>query len=125
VIKDGLAVTRYHSRLDYPVVQLLICDAAPVFNGLSSELALCWLHEARHYKKLLPQTGYAKRCYREFTSQFWDYYRELLDYRLKPSEAEAVRLCKKFDRIFAVSSGYEQLDERKAVTSLLPRKKSF
>jgi len=116
LIKDGLAITSYHSRLDYPVVQLLVCDDAPVFNGLTSELALCWLHEARHYKKLLPQTGYAKRRYSEFTTQLWDYYRELLVYRLKPSDAEADRLTKRFERIFKVPSGYEQLDERKALT---------
>ena len=116
LIKDVLAITSYQSRLDYPVVQLLVCDDAPVFNGLASELALCWLHEARHYKKLLPQTGYAKRRYSEFTSQLWDYYRELLAYRLAPTQAEVTRLSNKFERIFKVPSGYEQLDERKAIT---------
>ncbi len=79
-------------------------------------LALCWLHEARHYKKLRPQTGYAQRRYSEFTSQLWDYYRELLAYRLAPAKAEAHRLSKRFERIFKVPSGYEQLDERKALT---------
>ena len=123
LIKDILAITSYQARLDYPVVQLLVCDDAPVFNGLSSELALCWLHEARHYKKLLPRTGYAKRRYSEFTTQLWDYYRELLAYRLAPGEAEAGRLSKKFERIFAVSSGYEQLDERKRIT--LAKKKEL
>lgn len=123
LIKDVLAITSYHSRPDYPVVQLLVCDDAPVFNGLSSELALCWLHEARHYKKLLPRTGYAKRRYSEFSTQLWNYYRELLAYRLAPSEAEASRLRDKFDRIFNVSSGYEQLDERKALT--LAKKKEL
>jgi hypothetical protein len=116
LIKDVLSVAGYQSRPDYPVVQLLVCDDAPVFNGLSSELALCWLHEARHYKKLLPRTGYAKRRYSEFTNQLWDYYRELLAYRLAPGEAEASRLRDKFERIFKVPSGYEQLDERKAIT---------
>lgn len=61
LIKEVLALSSYQSRLDYPVIQLLVCDDAPVFNGLTNELALCWLHEARHYKKLLPRTGYAKR----------------------------------------------------------------
>ena len=116
LIKDVLSVSGYQSRLDYPVVQLLVCDDAPVFNALTTELALCWLHEARHYKKLLPRTGYAKRRYREFTNQLWDYYRELLAYRLCPSQAEASRLRDKFERIFKVPSGYEQLDERKALT---------
>ncbi len=35
LIKDVLSVAGYHSRLDYPLVQLLVCDDAPVFNGLS------------------------------------------------------------------------------------------
>jgi len=37
----------YHHQTDWPVVQALICDAPQITD---SELALCWVHEGRHYK---------------------------------------------------------------------------
>jgi len=33
---------------------VLVCDDAPQFKGLAERLALCWVHEERHYKKLNP-----------------------------------------------------------------------
>jgi hypothetical protein len=47
-------VAAYHAQLEFPVIQLLVCDDAPQFNWLTAELALCWVHEGRHYKKLAP-----------------------------------------------------------------------
>jgi len=38
----------YHHQTDWPVVQALICDDASI--QITPELALCWVHEGRHYK---------------------------------------------------------------------------
>jgi hypothetical protein len=54
-MKDALAIAAYRTQTIFPVVDLLICDDAPQFNGLTEHLALCWIHEYRHYKKLQPR----------------------------------------------------------------------
>ena len=54
LIKDALAIAAYRTQACWPVVELLICDDAPQCNWLTLELALCWIHEFRHYKKLTP-----------------------------------------------------------------------
>ncbi len=115
-IKELMALASYHCRQDYPVVELLLTDDAPQFEGLTKAQALCWLHEIRHYKKLHPQTGYARKRYAEFLDKFWQLYEALRAYRLSPSSKEAQRLSTKFDSLFQTPTGYEQLDERKLLT---------
>ena len=61
LIKDGLAIAAYRTQTVWPVVELLVCDDAPQFNWLTLELALCWIHEFRHYKKLLPHLPYHRQ----------------------------------------------------------------
>ena len=53
-ILDATAVAAYHADVEFPVVRLLVCDDAPQFTLVTEELALCWVHEGRHYKKLMP-----------------------------------------------------------------------
>ncbi|MCK4470987.1 MAG: transposase [Anaerolineae bacterium] len=47
---DAAAVAAYHAQLEFPVVRLVICDDAPQFKLVTEELALCWIHDGRHYK---------------------------------------------------------------------------
>jgi hypothetical protein len=53
-VLDALAIAAYHAQLEFPVIRLLVCDDAPQFHMLLEDLALCWVHEGRHYKKLSP-----------------------------------------------------------------------
>jgi hypothetical protein len=48
-VKEALAIAAYRTQSSYPVVDLLLCDDAPQFNALTVALALCWIHEYRHY----------------------------------------------------------------------------
>jgi hypothetical protein len=116
LLKELMALASYQHREDYPQVQLLVTDDAPQFEGLTTERALCWLHEIRHYKKLHPQTGYARKRYAEFLDKFWRLYKRLLRYQQAPSQLEAERIRERFDTLFKTPTGYEQLDERKQVS---------
>ena len=122
-VKEALAIATYRSQTAYPVVELLLCDDAPQFNGLTVQLALCWVHEYRHYRKLTPR--FLAHCHllEQFAKDFWKLYRDLLAYRDHPSEAEADALRAAFDRLFGQTSGYCQLDERKVLT--LAKKESL
>lgn len=117
-VLEAAAVAAYHAQLEFPVIQLLLCDDAPQFNWLTAELALCWVHEGRHYKKLTPYVPQHQKLLAAFCTQFWAFYDELLAYRAAPSPAEKVRLSAEFERIFTTVTGYQQLDDRIAKTHL-------
>jgi transposase IS66 family protein len=117
-IKDSLAIAAYHAQRDspFPIVHTLVCDDAPQWTMLTEAVALCWVHDGRHYKKLEPRLAYHRQLVADFLKEYWEYYRELLSYREQPSAAEAERLRAKFDRLFATVSGYGALDERIRIT---------
>jgi Transposase IS66 family len=116
LIKDGLAIAAYRTQSVYPVVELLVCDDAPQCNWLTLELALCWIHEYRHYKKLIPRIPYHRKTLDSFNESFWKLYRQLLAYRQHPNQKDAHYLRGEFERLFEQTTGYQQLDERKALT---------
>jgi len=115
-VLDAAAVAAYHAEVGFPVVKLLICDDAPQFTWLTEELALCWVHEARHYNKLLPCYAPFQKLLAEFLDPFWDYYDALLAYREHPTPTERDRLWAQFDAVFVPTTGYHALDDRIAKT---------
>ena len=115
-VKEALAIAAYRTQTTFPVVDLLLCDDASQFNWLTEELALCWIHEYRHYKTLIPRFLHHCALLQEFDKGFWKVYQGLLQYREQPSPAQAAALQAEFDQLFAHKSGYQQLDECKART---------
>jgi hypothetical protein len=115
-ISDALAVAAYHAQTEWPVVRLLICDDAPQFTWVTADLALCWIHEGRHYKKLTPWVAAHRAALDAFLRDFWDFYDELLVYRDHPTAAERVRLAAAFDTLFATRTDYWALNDRIAKT---------
>lgn len=111
-IKDGCGVAAYRAQEQLPVVKLLVCDDAPQMKAITEEIALCWVHDGRHYKKLVPVVSYHRTLLEEFLKEYWNYYRELLKYQENPSLKERERVEKRFDELFATKTGYEKLDER-------------
>lgn len=111
-IIDAAAVAAYHVEKDVPVIQALLCDDAPQFNWLTREMMLCWVHEGRPYKKLMPVIPLHQQLLDDFRKSFWEYYDQLLAYRQKPTPEERERLEAEFDRLFATRTGYEALDQR-------------
>ncbi len=115
-ILDATAVAAYHAQTEWPVVRLLVCDGALQFTWVTEELAACWVHEGRHYKKLLPVVPAHRQCLEVFLADFWDYYDALLVYRQQPSPDESQRLSARFDILFSRTTGYADLDQRIALT---------
>jgi hypothetical protein len=115
-ILSAAAVAAYHAEVDTPVVRLLLCDDAPQFNWIAEVLALCWVHEGRHYKKLIPVFVHHLQLLSDFRKQFWDFYDELLAYQQHPTPEESGRLEREFDRLFSTCTGYDALDARIAKT---------
>ncbi len=113
---DAAAVAAYHAEIDWPVILALICDDAPQFNWLTYLMMLCWVHEGRPYKKLMPVVAMHRQMQIDFLKRFWDYYHELLAYKQQPTPEESARLEAEFDTLFATHTGYDELDKRIAKT---------
>ena len=95
-----------------------MADDAPQFRGVTQELALCWVHEGRHYKKLMPFVPQHRVLLDTFLGTFWDYYHDLLAYREQPTAEAHARLDAAFDVLFSTVTGYAALDDRIAKTRL-------
>ena len=115
-ILEALAIAAYHQDTEWPVVTLLLCDDAPQFKVLTEELALCWIHDGRHYKKLTPLVPHHQALLDDFLTQYWDFYDQLLQFKQQPNDADVTRLSEEFEQLFSTRTGYDLLDERIAKT---------
>jgi hypothetical protein len=104
-ILEALAVSAYHAQAEVPVVRLLVCDDAPQFQWVTDDLALCWVHEGRHYKKLMPCVAVHQQHLADFLKRFWGYYHDLRRYQEQPTAAEHTRLERRFNTLFATRTG--------------------
>lgn len=109
---DAMALAGYHAQTTVPPVRLLVCDDAPQFRGLTEELGLCWVHDGRHYQKLVPHLPLHREILEAFQKRYWDYYDRLLAYREHPTPEERTRLWEDFDALFVPETGYAHLDYR-------------
>jgi hypothetical protein len=98
------------------VVQTLLCDDAAQYRLVTEELALCWVHEGRHYAKLIAHLPLHRQLLESFQHDLWDYYRALLAYRKQPTPEEATRLEQAFDQLFGRTTSFALLDQRIALT---------
>ena len=115
-VREALAVAAYLADPDWPVVRTLVCDDAPQFRAITEGLALCWIHEGRHYKQLTPWLPQPRAALADILDRFWTYYRDLLAYREHPTPEERARLDARFDALFGTVTGYAELDRRLALT---------
>jgi hypothetical protein len=116
VILSAAAVAAYHADESLISVLLLLADDAPQFNWIARELALCWVHEGRPYKKLMPVFVHHLKLLKDFGTQFWDFYDKLLAYQQNPTPEERAQLEAEFDHLFSTRTGFDALDDRIAKT---------
>jgi hypothetical protein len=116
LILEAAAITAYHMQQERPVVQLLLSDDAPQFKRITDELALCWVHDARYYKKLTPVVAHHRRLLKAFMDRYWAFYDQLLAYQEASTPEQVPRLEAAFDDLFSTVTGYTGLDRRIAMT---------
>ena len=87
---DAAAVAAYHAEEGMPIVRLLVCDDAPQFNWLTEEMALCWVHEGRHYKKLMPVLSFITATVERLSEAVLGFLRPVADL---PAEPNSRRKC--------------------------------
>jgi hypothetical protein len=115
-IREAGAIAAYHQQIDFPVISVLLSDDAPQFKHLTKEQALCWVHDGRHYKKLHPVVPDHQQQLTDFRGLYWDYYRDLLQFKQNPTQPQVDALSTQFDQLFDTQTPYQALDERIAKT---------
>lgn len=110
IILEASAISAYQQLPS--AIPLLMADDAPQFRQITRHLALCWIHDGRHYKKLDPVIPMNRQLLDNFLDKYWDYYHALLEFKKQPSEIRAELLSIEFDTLFSTQTGYTHLDER-------------
>ncbi len=105
-ILEAAAIAAYHQETELPVVKLLLWDDAAQFKLLTEELALCRVHDGRHYKKLNPIVPAHRQHLERFRKAYWTFYGQLLEFKQTPTPTEAARLSAEFDRLFSTQTAY-------------------
>jgi len=116
IILEASAIVSYQ-HLPH-AVPLLLTDDAPQFKQITELLALCWIHDGRHYKKLDPVISSHIKKLEKYLDAYWRYYHKLLDYKESPTKKFAKALLKEFDILFSKKTGYNVLDDRIKKTKL-------
>jgi hypothetical protein len=73
-------------------------DDAGQFNAFVR--SLCWIHEERHYRKLIPLNDEVRQAIDEVRRELWNLYKGLKEYKLAPSEALRALMEQKFEDLF-------------------------
>lgn len=116
LILEAAAIASYQEKHSSAVIEQLVCDDAKQFHNITRRRALCWIHEDRHYEKLVPLLTHHQNLVDEFRSRIWEYYYELTQYKKNPNEEDKTRLSALFDEIFSTKTGYDELDKRIELT---------
>lgn len=101
---------------DEKIEKIMMSDDARQFWFVAFWHALCWIHEIRHYRKLSPVLEYHRTKLREFLTEIWKLYDLLKEYKVQPTETQKEFLEQRFEEMFSTKTGYQELDERIALT---------
>ena len=74
--------------------------------------SLCWVHEERHYRKIIPTTEQGRMDLELVIEQLWTFYRKLKDYQSAPNATDSDSLSQQFDTIFLQTTSSATLNKR-------------
>jgi len=114
-----LAVRYYLTQSEFPVVQTLLTDAGHEYGKVAKHHALCWIHEDRHFKKMIPKLFMNQQLLEQFRCQLWCFYKDLLNFKelnRAQQKQKRILLRQKFDAIFTQETNYQDLNKEIAKT---------
>lgn len=113
ILIEVMALYYYSQQEEFPGLKLLLSDDAPEYKKIAKFHALCWVHDARYYNKLMPQTGMNIGKLEAFKTTYWNFYQTLLDYKslsLSQQNEQKEQIRIEFDKIFGQTTQYGALD---------------
>jgi hypothetical protein len=115
-LNDALSLGHYFTQQEYPIADFILSDDAHEYKAVGRYgHALCWVHDARPYRKLSPRSPYHRRLLAEFMDRYWSFYQQLKEYRaadLLKQKASENRLVEQFGKLFNSTSDYGELQIR-------------
>ena len=114
-----LALRYYLIQKEFPIVRNLLSDAGHEYAKISPHQGLCWLHEERHYKKMLPILKVHQDILEVIRCQIWTYYKKLLNFKeltKRQQQKQVKKLELEFDQIFTQTTIYDDLNKKLAKT---------
>jgi hypothetical protein len=63
--------------------------------------SLCWIHEERHYRKIIPADDATRTAIEQVREKIWDLYKGLKEYKISPSSSQKLELEQKFENLFS------------------------
>jgi hypothetical protein len=87
-------------------------DDAGQFDLVILFHTLCWIHEERHYRKLVMTNESGRDDLKRVRSQIWSLYTALQAYKEAPSERARDAIEKRFDEIFLQETSSPTLNHR-------------
>jgi hypothetical protein len=82
-LMEAMAYGYYVQQTEYPALQILLSDDAPEYQAIAANHALCWIHDARNYRKLNPILPVYEEVLDNFMKKYWEFYQKLLDFKDK------------------------------------------
>ena len=113
-VLDAYALAHYAQREASTTVLALMSDDAPEYKLIAPVHALCWVHDARDYKKLLPDLDINRNNLHAFMDEYWAFYKSLLAYKKAEEPAQNIQkpiIEAEFQRIFTKITNYAALDK--------------
>jgi len=114
-IKQALALSHYLEQEDFPIVEYLLSDDAGEYSKIAAKnQALCWIHDGRYYRKLIPRLEVHKAIHGRILTQYWAYYAKLDAYRKAPVEQrtrQRAHLEQEFETLFNQTTDYFQINQ--------------
>ncbi len=114
-VQECLSLAYYLTQTTFPKVQCFITDAGPEYTKIAPYQALCWLHEERHYKKIIPKLKINQTAVDAVREQIWVFYKKLLNFKELPADQQLKtkqKLDQEFDDIFKQKTDYHLLNNR-------------
>lgn len=91
---------------------LIHSDDAGQFDVVLFVNTLCWIHEERHYRKLIMTTDEARADLELVKGQIWTFYQTLKAYKTNPNQQVIAVIEKQFDDIFQQKTSSPTLDHQ-------------
>jgi hypothetical protein len=91
---------------------LIHSDDAGQFDVVLFVNTLCWIHEERHYRKLIMTTDRAREDLERVKKQIWTFYQTLKAYKTNPDKQIVACIEKQFDDIFQQKTSSPTLDHQ-------------
>lgn len=113
MLKTCMLVGAFYDGELGEVGSALVSDDAGQFTQLYDDHLLCWVHELRHYKDLVPSFFEHQKELTLFMTEVKSFYKTFKYWIKKRGDKLRNYLFKWFNELFSRGTGYRLLDQRK------------